>query len=88
MSLLRSRPISAVGNRAAIGSLSGGVLGGHQSQKPCQLANVFNLAPVADPGQQLAGHNPADPRNRLQVLNTLGQFRVVSDRSGGSLGWS
>ena len=69
--------IPAVGDRPAIGSLSGGILGGDQSQKPRQLANVFKLSPVADPGQELAGHNPADPRERHQVFNTLGQFGIV-----------
>jgi len=52
--------ISAVSNRAASGSLSGGALGGHQSQKGRQLTNVFDLAPVPDTGKHLAGHDPAD----------------------------
>ena len=61
--------ISAVSNRAAIGSLSGGTLGGHQSQKGRQLANVFDQAPVPDARHQLAGHNPADAGNGLQILD-------------------
>ena len=79
--------ISRMGNRSAIGSISGRVLRGDHAQKPCQLADVFNLAPISDPGHQLARYNPADPGDAPQVLYTLGQFRDRSDRSGGSL-WS
>ncbi len=74
---LTSQPsVPAVGDRPAFGSISGRVLGRSQSQKPCQLADVFKLSPIADPGQELAGHNPANPRNRHQALNTLGQFGI------------
>src|SRR5258706_10080624 len=79
--------IAAVSNRAALGSLSGGSLGGNQTQKSWQLANVFDLAPVPDAGHQLAGHDPADPGKRFQILNTLRQFRVglakAANLSGG-----
>ena len=74
---LTSQPsVSAVRDRSSLGSLSSRILRRHQPQKPCQLANVFKLSPIADPRQKLARHNPADPRNRLQVLNTLGKFGV------------
>ena len=69
--------ISAMGDRSAIGSISGRVLRGDHAQKPCQLADVFNLSPISDPGHKLAGHNPADPGDAHQVLNTLGQFRIA-----------
>jgi hypothetical protein len=69
-------PVPTVRDRSAIGSLSGRILGGHQTQKSCQLPDVFKLSPITDPGQKLAGHNPADPTNRHQVLDALGQFRV------------
>ena len=74
---LTSQPsVPAVGDRPAFGSLSSRILGRDQSQKPWQLPDVFKLPPVADPGQELAGHNPANPRDRHQVLNTLGQFGI------------
>ncbi|MFI5222841.1 MAG: hypothetical protein ACHQX3_01135, partial [Nitrospirales bacterium] len=40
------------------------------------MPDVFKLSPVADPGQELAGHNPANPRDRHQAFNTLGQFGI------------
>ena len=51
--------VSAMSNRASLGSLSSGVFGGHQTQKSRQLANVFDLAPVSNAGQKLAAHDPA-----------------------------
>ena len=69
--------ISRVGDRSPIGSLSGGVLGGHQAQKASQLADIFKLAPIADAGQKLTGHDPADPGKRHQILDALGQFGIV-----------
>src|SRR5688500_15656739 len=69
--------ISTVGDRTPIGALSGGVLGGDQTQKPAQLADVFKLAPIANAGQKLTGHNPADARHAHHILDTLGQFRIV-----------
>ena len=69
--------ISRMGNRSAIGSISGRVLRGDHTQKPCQLADIFNLAPISDPGHQLARYNPADPGDAPQVLYTLGQFRIA-----------
>jgi hypothetical protein len=69
--------ISRAGDRSSIGSLSGGVLDGNQTQKPRQLADIFKLSPIADTGQKLAGHNPADPRHTHHILDTLGQFRIV-----------
>lgn len=51
---LASQPsVSRLGDRSPIGSISGGVLGGHQSQKSSQLADVFKLAPIPDAGQKL-----------------------------------
>jgi hypothetical protein len=69
--------ISRAGDRTPIGSLSGGVLGGDQTQKPAQLADVSKLSPIANAGQKLTGHNPADPRHAHRILDTLGQFRIV-----------
>src|SRR6266704_5135097 len=69
--------ISSVGDRTPIGSLSGGVLGGDQTQKASQLADVLKLSPIANAGQKLAGHNPADPRHAHHILDTLRQFRIV-----------
>ncbi len=71
-------PISSMGDRPSIGSLSRRVLGRHQAQKPSQLANVFKLSPIPDAGHKLTGHNPADPGNRHQISNALGQFGIVS----------
>src|SRR5262245_47536495 len=68
--------IAGVGNRAPLGSLPGRVLGGNQTQKSRQLADVFDLAPVPHAGQKLAGHDPADPGKCFQILDTLRQFRV------------
>ena len=65
-------------NRAAIGSLSGGTLGGHQSQKGRQLANVFGLAPVPGARQQLGGHNPADAGAGVQIVDTERELWVRS----------
>jgi hypothetical protein len=69
--------ISRVGDRTPIGSLSGGVLSGDQTQKPSQLADVSKLSPIANAGQKLTGHNPADPRHAHHIFDTLGQFRIV-----------
>src|SRR6266498_3101976 len=69
--------ISSAGDRTPIGSLSGGVLGGDQTQKASQLADVSKLAPIAHAGQKLTGHNPADARHTHHILYTLGQFRIV-----------
>src|SRR5207245_4275767 len=69
--------ISRAGDRTPIGSLSGGVLSGDQTQKPSQLADVSKLSPIADAGQKLTGHNPADARHTHHILDTLGQFRIV-----------
>ena len=77
MSLLRSRgsPLWVIEPRSVLSPVES--LGGNQPQKGRQLANVFNLAPVADTGHHLARHDPADPRKRLEIVYTLRQFRVV-----------
>src|SRR5262245_27674943 len=69
-------PIAGMGDRSPIGFISGGVLHGNQTQKASQLADVFKLAPIADPRQKLAGHDPTDPRDRHHILNALRQFGV------------
>jgi len=84
---LTSQPsVAGVGNRAPLGSFPGGVLGGNQTQKSRQLANVFDLAPIPNAGHKLAGHDPADPGKRFQILDTPKQFRVglakAADLSG------
>ena len=79
--------ISGMGDRSPIGSISGGVLRGDQTQKPCQLADVFKLSPIADPGQKLTGHDPTNPGNRSSGTPCTGTIPDRSDRSGGSL-WS
>src|SRR5574341_810068 len=72
-----SKPtVSDVGNRSPIGSLSGRVLRGNQSQKPCQLADIVDLSPVSDARQKLARHNRADPGDAHQVLHTLGELGI------------
>src|SRR5439155_16767160 len=38
---------------------------------------VSKLSPIADAGQKLTGHNPADARHTHHILDTLGQFRIV-----------
>ena len=73
--------IAGVGNRAALGSLPGGALGGNQAQKSRQLANVFNLAPIPDAGHQLARHDPA--QSQEATSNSL-YTETVPDRSGKS----
>src|SRR5882672_5175660 len=78
--------ISTVSNRAASGSLSGGALGGHQPQKGKHLTNVFDLAPVPDTGHHLAGHDPADPGKRFEIVYTLRQFRVVVTKAANLTG--
>src|SRR6266566_4294506 len=78
--------ISTVSNRAASGSLSGGALGGHQPQKGRHLTNVFDLAPVPDTGHHLAGHDPADPGKRFEIVYTLRQFRVVLTKAANLTG--
>src|SRR5215510_3005101 len=69
--------VPGAGDRAAIGFLSGRVLGRNHAQKSCELAHVFKLPPVADTGQELTGHNPANPTNTHHILNALRQLRVV-----------
>src|SRR4029450_3981045 len=79
--------VTGVSNRAALGSHPGGVFGGNQTQKSRQLADVFDLTPVPNAGQKLAGHDPSDPGKCFQILDTLRQFRVglakAADLSGG-----
>ena len=87
MSLLRSPGISLVSDRAASDSLSGGVLGGHETQKGRQLTNVFDLAPVPDAGQHWLATIQPIPRNGFQILKTL-EDPDRSDKSGESRGWS
>jgi len=69
-------PISGMGDRSPIGFISGGVLHGDQTQKSPQLADIFKLAPIANPRHKLAGHDPTNPGNRHHILNALGQFGV------------
>src|SRR5215813_316318 len=69
--------VSSMGDRSPMGFLCRRALAGNQSQKPCQLAHVFKLPPVADAGQELTGHNPANPTNTHHILNALQQLRVV-----------
>src|SRR5881409_1186964 len=76
--------ISRMGDRTPIGSLSGGVLGGDQTQKNAQLADVSKLSPIANAGQKLTGHNPADPRHAHHTRYT-GTLQDRCGRSGGSL---
>jgi hypothetical protein len=77
ISLLLSRGSSVWVIDPPIGSISRRVFGGHQAEKPCQLADIFNLSPIADPGQKVTRHNPADPGNAHHVLNALRQFGIV-----------
>src|SRR5215471_14491197 len=72
-----SSGIAAASNRAPLGSLSGGVLRGHQPQKSRQLADVLDLAPVPNAGHQLASYDPANPGKRLQISDTARQLGVV-----------
>src|SRR5713226_5654591 len=84
---LASQPsVSRLGDRSPIGSISGGVLGGHQSQTSSQLADVFKLAPLPDAGQKLPGHNPADPRHAHHILHAPGQFGIVLTEAAHLLG--
>src|SRR5215813_11807413 len=69
--------VSTMGDRSPMGFLSRRALAGNQSQKPCQLAHVLKLPPVADAGQELTGHNPANPTDTHHILNALRQLRVV-----------
>src|SRR5262249_42776590 len=64
MSLLLSRPspVWVIAPRWVFSPLAG-----NQSQNPCQLAHVFKLPPVADAGQELTGHNPANPTNTHHI---------------------
>src|SRR6266850_4549558 len=70
-------PVSRVGDRSSIGSLSGRVLRRHQAQESPQLVNVFKLSPIPDASHKLTGYNPTNPGNRHQILNTLGQLGVI-----------
>src|SRR5215813_11905161 len=70
--------ISSTGDRPPINSLPGGMLGGHQAQKPSQLTDVVKFSPIADAGQELAGTNPADAGNRHQILDTLRQLGIIA----------
>src|SRR5713226_3301835 len=69
--------IAGVGDGAPLRSVSRGVLGGHQAQKSGQLADIFQLAPIADPRQHLTCDNPAEARNRPQILDALRQFGIA-----------
>jgi hypothetical protein len=55
-------PISDVGNRSPIGFISRRVLSRHQAEKACQLADVFNLAWVPNPGHKLTSHQSSQSR--------------------------
>src|SRR5215475_193658 len=69
--------VSTMGDRSPMGFLSRRVLAGNQSQKPSELAHVLKLPPVADAGQELTAHNPANPTNTHHILNALQELRVV-----------
>src|SRR5262245_19633150 len=70
--------VSSVGDRSPMGFLSRRALAGNQSQKPpSELTYVFKPPPVADAGQVLTGHNPANPTNTHHILNALQELRVV-----------
>src|SRR5262249_15867337 len=69
--------VSTMGDRSPMGFLSRRALAGNQSQKPCQLAHVLKLSTVADAGQELTGHNPANPTDTHHILNAPRQLRVV-----------
>src|SRR5262245_40910059 len=73
--------ISGAGDRSPIHSLSGGMLAGHQAQKPSQLTDAFKFSPIADAGQELAGGNPADAWNRLQILDALRELGIVAAKT-------
>src|SRR5262245_56841609 len=77
MSLLLSRPspLWVIAPRWVFSPVERSL--GNQSQKPCQLAHVLKLPPVADAGQELTGHNPANPTDTHHILNALRQLRVV-----------
>ena len=74
-------PISGMGDRSPIGFDTDGVLHGDQTQKSSQLADIFKLAPIADPRQKLAGQ----PRKPSSYTQCTGTVRGRSDKSGGSL---
>ena len=78
--------IPAMSDRPSVGFIAGGVLRRNQAQKSSQLADVFKLPPIADPGQKLAGHNPADPRHRHHILDTPRQFGIVLTETADLLG--
>src|SRR5207253_1387277 len=78
--------ISRAGDRTPIGSLSGGVLSGDQTQKPSQLADVSKLSPIADAGQKLTGHNPADARHTHHILDALLHPHHLVDKGVAQLG--
>src|SRR5262245_11541697 len=69
--------VSSMGDRSPMGFLSRRALAGNQSQKPSELAHVLKLPPVADAGQELTAHNPANPTNTHHILNALQELRVV-----------
>src|SRR5262245_35605178 len=69
--------VSGAGDRAAIGFLSRRVLGRNHAQKSRELAHVFKLPPVANTGQELARHYPADPTNAHHILHALRQFGIA-----------
>src|SRR5712691_4076454 len=56
--------ISGARDLTARNPLSGGVFAWSQANKARQLSNVAELLRIADSGQKMAGHDPADPRYR------------------------
>src|SRR5437870_13715019 len=70
--LKRSSPVRVIGPRSVLSPVECSV-----GTKPRNPPSWRMFSPIADAGQKLTGHNPADARHTHHILDTLGQFRIV-----------
>src|SRR5262249_14469972 len=74
--------VSTMGDRSPMGFLSRRALAGNEPQKPGQRAHFLRLPPVADAGQELTGHNPANPTDTHHILNATQCTATAQGRCG------
>src|SRR5207244_1708746 len=75
--LVAQPAVARAGNPAAIFFLAGGVLARDNPEESSNLAHVANLAPVAQPGHQVRGHDHPDAGKAGEQTDRLPQFRIV-----------
>src|SRR6266536_4914602 len=78
-------PISGMGDRSPIGFISGGVLGGDQTQKSSQLTGCFQAHANRQSSPEAGWPRSNQRRKPSSYTQCTGTVRGRSDKSGGSL---